>query len=621
LSDASEQRDGREFTVAAAARGFSFRAPLTWWRSLFADPYGTLPLARRVFVEEGSRHWRSYLASFALMTVVAACTAFSAYLVGHLVNATYLTRSFTAVILLSGLTIVIYLVKGLATYGQSILAAWIGADIAARNQQLMFDKLLREQLGYFAGRPSSLVMSQVAYGAHSTAAVLDMLVNSIGRDALSLVGLGTVMVVQDPLLSCVALVILPPALLTAGQLVRKAQQMSGAQFMSGANLMETVQETLQGLRVVKAFGLEGLMRRRVASSIEITKRAAIDLAKVSNRSSPLMETLGGIALAVAFLYGGYRVIAMDATAGELVSFTTAFLLAYEPGKRLIRARYDLVMNIYGARMLYQLLDTPATEPDDNDKPALHVGPGRIEFSGVAFAYRQDEPALRDISFVAEAGRVTALVGGSGAGKSTIFSLLLRFYEPQSGAIFVDGQNITAVSHRSLRGQIAFVSQDVFLFRATIAENIAIGRPDASEDEVVAAARAAYAHDFIVAFPKGYDTQVGEHGLDLSAGERQRIAVARALLRNASIILLDEPTAALDAKSESEVQRAIAELCAGRTTLVIAHRLHTVVDAARIYVIEKGRVVEDGRHGELLARVGQYAAYYRLHFGDDARRLS
>ena len=252
-----------------------------------------------------------------------------------------------------------------------------------------------------------------------------------------------------------------------------------------------------------------------------------------------------------------------------------------------------------------------SEPADDDKPALQIKNPRITFDDVHFAYRSEEAVLRGMTLVAEAGKLTALVGPSGGGKSTVFNLIMRFYEFEHGKILIDEQDITKVSRRSLRQHIAYVGQDVFLFRGTIRENIAFGKPGASEDEIVAAAKGAFAHDFILSFPRGYDTPVGEHGLQLSGGQRQRIAIARALVKNAPIILLDEATAALDSESELQVREAMERLCRGRTSLAIAHRLHTVSHADRIYVIEDGRVVESGRHDELLRKRGRYATFYRL----------
>ena len=268
------------------------------------------------------------------------------------------------------------------------------------------------------------------------------------------------------------------------------------------------------------------------------------------------------------------------------------------------------------RILFDIIDAPQTEPDDANKPALKISDGRVEFSKVNFAYRPGEPVLRDMSFVAEPGKTTALVGPSGGGKSTILNLILRLYETNSGTIAIDGQNIASVSRKSLRQGIGYVGQDVFLFRGTIRENIAFGKVDASEAEIIAAAKAANAHDFIMAFPQGYDASVGEHGLQLSGGQRQRVAVARALIKDAHLILLDEATAALDSESEKLVQDAIAHLTQGRTTIVIAHRLHTVAHADRILVIESGVVAESGRHEELLRKNGRYASLYKLQLKDD-----
>jgi ATP-binding cassette subfamily B protein len=315
-------------------------------------------------------------------------------------------------------------------------------------------------------------------------------------------------------------------------------------------------------------------------------------------------------------YGGYRTIETGATPGEFFSFITAFILAYEPAKRLARLNLELNAGLVGVRILFDIIDAPQTEPNDANKPALKIDDGRVAFANVNFAYRPGEPVLRDLSFVAEPGKATALVGPSGGGKSTILNLILRLYEINSGTIAIDGQDIAGVSRKSLRQGIGYVGQDVFLFRGTIRENIAFGKPDATEAEIVAAAKAANAHDFIMSFPHGYHTPVGEHGLQLSGGQRQRVAVARALIKDAHLVLLDEATAALDSESEKLVQDAIAHLTRGRTTIVIAHRLHTVAHADRILVIESGAVAESGRHEELLRKNGRYASLYRLQLKDE-----
>jgi ATP-binding cassette subfamily B protein len=432
---------------------------------------------------------------------------------------------------------------------------------------------------------------------------------------LSLIGLIIVMVTQDPYMALFGFLVAPPAMLVLRKLVKRIKGLAHSQFTGTADIMETMQESLQGIRTVKAFTLEQAMRERIDVSISEVERTANKMARVSNRSSPLMETLGGFAVAGALMYGGYRVVVSGATPGEFFSFLTAFLLAYEPAKRLARLNIELNSYLIGARKLLEIVDAPATEPADDDKPALKLGDARVELRDVTFAYRPNEPVLNRMSFVAEPGKVTALVGPSGGGKSTVLALLLRFYEVTSGAILIDGQAISGVSRNSLRHQTAYVGQDVYLFRDTVRSNIAFGRPGAGEDEIIAAAKAACAHDFIMGFPLGYDTPVGEHGTQLSGGQRQRIAVARALVKNAPVILLDEATAALDSESEQAVQEAIEHLCQNRTTIVIAHRLHTIMHADAILVVEGGEIVERGRHDDLLRRGGRYASFFRLQQRD------
>ncbi len=575
------------------------------------DDYTTVSMVRRLLTEHGVGHWKQYTIAFVFMAVVAACTAATAYLIGDVINQAYENRSFRGVVLIGLATVMVFAVKGFSTYGHAVMLSRIGNQIVAENQRRMFDKLLSESLGFFAQRHSSEFIARLTAGATAATQVLNLLITAIGRDLLSLIGLVIVMVIQDPIMSLFGLVVAPPAMLMLRKLIRRVRTVARNQFTGGTRVLETMQETLQGIRIVKTFTLEDQMRARLYSNIDAVQQEANKLARVSARASPIMETLGGIAIALAVTYGGYRTIEMGATPGQFFSFIAAFLLAYEPAKRLARLNLDLNSGLVGVRVLFEILDSPPSEKSDDDHPPIRIGAARVEFADVDFSYRPGEPVVRGLSLVAEAGKMTALVGPSGGGKSTILNLILRLYETQAGAITIDGQNIAQVSRRSLRQQIAYVGQDVFLFRGTIRENIAFGKPGATEDEIVAAAKAAYAHDFIVSFPSGYDAPVGEHGLQLSGGQRQRIAVARALIRNARLILLDEATAALDSESERQVQDAIAHLCRGRTTLVIAHRLHTVAHADRIFVIEDGAIVESGRHEELLRKGGRYASFYRL----------
>ena len=575
------------------------------------ERYGALTLIRRLLAEQGLVHWRKYAVAFILMAVAAGCTAFSAYLIGDVINQAYVNRNLPGIIVLGAITVLLFSLKGLATYGHSVLLSRIGNRIVADNQRAVFSKLLNEGLGFFSDRHSTEFIARLSTGAAAATQVINLLITSVGRDLLSLIGLVAVMVIQDPLMSFFSFVVAPPAFFVLRKLIRRIYSIARSQFHGGTRIIETLQETLQGIRIVKAFTLEDIMRERFDQNVAAVEHEANKMARVSNRASPLMETLGGCAIAIAITYGGYRVIETGATPGQFFSFITAFLLAYEPAKRLARLNIELNSALVGVRILFEVLDTPPSEAPDGAKPDLRTTAGRLEFKDVHFAYREDEPVLQGISFAAEPGKLTALVGPSGGGKSTVFNLLLRFYESERGLITVDDQDISKLSRRSLRQHVAYVGQDVFLFRGTIRENIAFGKPGASEDEIVAAAKAAYAHDFILSFPGGYDSPVGEHGLQLSGGQRQRVAIARALIKNAPIILLDEATAALDSESELQVREAMGHLCQGRTTLAIAHRLHTVSHADRIYVVEDGRAVESGRHEELLRKGGRYASFYRL----------
>ena len=584
------------------------------------DKYSTGTLVRRLLMDEALTHWRLYAIGFALMLVAAAATASTAYLLGTMINATVVTHNFRGIVIVSLAAIGIFTAKGFATYGGAVTLSRIGNRIIAENQRRMFDKLLHENIGFFADRHSSEFIARLTTGTAAVSQVINLLITAIGRDLMSLIGLCIVMAVQDPAMSIGGLIIAPPAFLFLRKLIRRVRGIARMQFTGGTQIIETMQEALQGMRMVKAFALEDEMRRRLAVSVGSVEHESNKMARVANRASPLMEMLGGFAIALASIYAGYRVIYTGAMPGEFGSFLAAFLLAYEPAKRLARLNIDLTNNLVGVRVLYEVIDSPAGEPDDDNLPALTLTEARVEFANVQFAYRADTPVLRGMSFVAQEGKVTALVGPSGGGKSTVLNLLLRFYDVGSGRIVIDGQDIAGVSRGSLRHAIAYVGQITHLFRGSIRDNIALGKLGASEAEIVAAAKAAHAHDFISSFPADYDTPVGEHGLQLSGGQRQRVAIARALIKNAPIILLDEATASLDSESERLVQEAVAELSKGRTTIVIAHRLSTIMHADNILVIENGLVVESGRHDELLRKGGRYASFYRLQLREQSPTL-
>ncbi len=569
----------------------------------------------RLVKTDGRRHAKKYALAFFMMFLVAAATGLTAYLMRDVINKIFVDRNHMAVWLLGGTLIGLYLIKGFAGYFQAVILAKIGNRIIADYQKRLFDSTLAQNIAFFGRQHSTDFLNRMSNGAGAARVVLDLVVTSIGRDVLTLIFLVTVMVVQEPAMAFFCLVVMPVVVIGVRRLIRRARQIVQRNYLGSGRVMQTLQETVQGIRAVKAYNLEDRMRARMSENVADLEESMNKRARVASRTGPLMETLGGMAVGLFVIYAGYNVLNGAKMPGEFFSAITALLLAYEPAKRLARLNLDLAANLTMSRYLFDILDSAPAEAEETALPALEVTRGEIEFRNVGFEYRPGEPVLRNVSFLAEAQRTTALVGTSGGGKSTIMSLIERFYEPTAGTITIDGQNIALHSRRSLRDQIAYVSQDLFLFSGTIRDNIRLGRPDASEAEFLAAARAAHAHDFIAGFEKGYDTEVGEHGTQLSGGQRARISIARAFLKNAPILLLDEPTAALDAESEMEVQRALDELRKSRTTLLIAHRLHTVMTADKICVVDDGNIVETGTHHELLARRGRYHAFYRLQFDD------
>jgi ATP-binding cassette, subfamily B, bacterial MsbA len=572
---------------------------------------------RRLLLDQGAKHWKGYLFAFAMMGLIALTTSLSAWIIGEIVDKIFVGKDLKAVWEITAAIVVIYTVKGLATYGQQVVLSRVANGIVANVQRRMFDQMLRMKVGYYSRSHSSEFIARQAFIAQSASSVLNLLITTLSRDALTIVGLVIVMVSQDPLLSGFALMFVPVAAVGVRKIGIRVKKIMASEFQGAMQMMESLQETAQGIRIVKAFTLEDFMRDRQASAIRTFEKAANKLARVSSRTSPIMESLGGFAIAAVVLYSGFTVIIRGNPPGSLFSFITSVIMLYEPMKRVARLHVDLSSSLFGVAMLYSFLDQRDYEEDPPHTPELEVAEGRIEFRDVVFGYRKEERVLHSVNFVAEAGKTTALVGRSGGGKTTVMNLILRLYDIESGEILCDGVDINTVTRKSLRRNIAYVAQENFLFKGTVRDNIAMGRPGASEAEIVAAAKAAYAHDFIMGFEDGYDSQCGEHGMQLSGGQRQRIAIARAFLKDAPIILLDEATSALDSESEQAIQKALHTLCEGRTTIVIAHRLSTVAQADEICVIDRGRIVERGRHGELLAQGSTYTHIARTQFPADA----
>lgn len=566
--------------------------------------------------EHVRRHVGRLILALVCMAIAAAATAAYAWLMEPVLNEVFLNKDRAMLEVLSVAVIAIFLVKGAATYGQVVLMNTMGQRIIADIQMRMFAHLMRADLAFFHDNATGNLISRFTNDVNLLRTAVSTALTGFGRDSLAVAFLVGVMFYQEWLLALVACFAFPLAIFPIVVIGRRMRRVSTRVQTEMGRLTTLLSETFQGARHVKAYGMEAYETGRAAALVENLFRLVSRGLRVRAASTPIMETLGGFAIAAVILYGGYKVIAGATTAGAFFSFITALLLAYRPMKALANLNANLQEGLAAAQRVFALLDTEPEITDRPGAPALTVPEGTIRFEGVSFAYAPDTPALHDVSLTIPAGKTVALVGPSGAGKSTILNLIPRFHDVDEGAITIDGQDVKDVTLASLRGQIGLVSQETSLFNDTVRANIAYGKPGASDEEVSAAARAAAAHEFIARLPKGYDSVVGEHGVRLSGGERQRLSIARAMVKNAPILLLDEATSSLDSESERMVQAALARLVKGRTTLVIAHRLSTVMQADLIYVVERGRVVESGNHAELLAKPGAYARFYALQFAEE-----
>jgi ATP-binding cassette, subfamily B, bacterial MsbA len=566
--------------------------------------------------------WRSYAPryaiAFAFMFIVAGTTALSAWLMKDVINKIFVERDQAAVIWLPFVVIVLYMAKGAATYFQEVTMARIGNRMIAETQKRMFSRVVSQDMAYFGRTPSSDLITRLTHNAQATRDVVQMLATSLGRDLVTLGGLVAVMVIQQPIMFLICTLGAPIGIFMQKNLIKRIQKVTRREVLSHGHIVATMRETAQGIRVVKAFTLEKAMQERMDAAIDRVEERNNKLIAINARSSPVVDTLGGFAFASVIFYAGWRALYHGDTPGEFFSFITALLLAYEPARRLSRLQVKLAQGAIGVRMMFELIDAEPGLQERPDATDLTVQHGEVRYEDVTFAYRTGEPVLKELSLIAAPGKTTALVGLSGSGKTTLMNLILRFWDPASGRVLIDGQDIKDVRLASLRSKISLVSQDVFLFDGTIRDNIRAGLEGATDAEVVAAAKAAYAHHFIEAMPLGYDTQVGELGAQLSGGQRQRISIARAFLKNAPIILLDEPTSALDSESEQAIQRALTQLTERRTTLVIAHRLATILNADCIYVVDSGKVAESGTHAQLLKQNGIYSRLYEIQFAPNQR---
>ncbi|HEV3140458.1 MAG TPA: ABC transporter ATP-binding protein, partial [Vicinamibacterales bacterium] len=515
----------------------------------------------------------------------------------------------------------LYLLKGLGSYASSYLMAEVGQRVVMDLRNALFRHILDQSAGFFAHGATGKLLSKINNDVGQVQQVVSETVGDLARESLALVGYAAVLLYYDARLTIVCLTSAPLIiypLIRLGQRVRRTTHRSQEAL---ATLSHLGIEAFTGHRIVKAFGTEAREAQKFARAGYTLFRTNMKVTAALSSLPPLMELIGGIGMALAVWYGSSQIAVHRITPGDFGLFMGALVLMYGPAKKLSRVNANMQQAIAAAENIFEILDTYSEVSEQPNAPPLPPFAHQIEFRDVGFKYddQQVRRILRSVSFSVRAGQMVAIVGRSGAGKTTLVNLLPRFYDVSSGSILIDGIDVRHVSLASVRGQIGIVTQDTVLFDDTVGSNIAYGSPSATPSEIEAAARAANAHDFITALPQGYDTMIGERGQLLSGGQRQRLAIARALLKNAPILVLDEATSALDTESEMVVQEALANLMMNRTSFVIAHRLSTIRRADAIIVLERGRVVEIGRHEELLARSeGIYSALYQLQLLEGRR---
>lgn len=517
----------------------------------------------------------------------------------------------TVIFPLGALIFLSFCVRGIATYLQTIKMNKISQSVVADIQNDVFSHFMTLDLKFFHKYPSGELVSRVTNDVNVMRIAVSDALTGIGSNLVTLVFLLSVMFIQDWRLSLITFTVFPVASGLVAFLGRRLRKISKSIQGETANLMGVLSQIFQGIRQVQAYGMEEREKRRASDAVMRVRNLNIKAVRIGNLSTPINEVLVGLVVFGVVVYGGYRIAEGELTPGGLISFIAAFSLSYEPMKKLAKLNNSLQLGMGAAERVQDMMSQTTGIIEKVDALPLQVKAPSITLDHVSFWYNNDDEvqALNQAVIEVEAGKVTALVGASGSGKTTVLSLVLRFYDPQLGRVLIDGVDIRDVTLASLRRQIALVSQDVTIFDDTIAGNIAYGLPYATHDQIMAAAHAAAADEFIAKMPQGYDTQVGENGVRLSGGQRQRISLARAILRDAPILLLDEATSALDNESERLIQQTLEHLQKGRTTLVIAHRLSTIQHADKIIVMEEGRVAEEGTHEDLLPKGG---AYTRMH---------
>ncbi|MGD0624019.1 MAG: lipid A export permease/ATP-binding protein MsbA [Thermodesulfobacteriota bacterium] len=559
-------------------------------------------------------HWTRLAGAMVCMLFVSAATSGSAFLVKPVLDDVFFKKDLTMLKLIPLAIVGLFVLKGLFDYGQAYLMSYVGQRIIADLREKIYNHLQSLSLSFFTRNPTGVLMSRITNDVGLVQGAVTEAVTGLLKDLFTIIGLVGVVFYRDWRLAIVALVVFPLAVYPIVRFGKKLRSYSTRSQTAMGDISTILMETISGNRIVKAFNMEDYERARFAKENRKLFGILMKSVRVRAVSHPLMETLGGLGIAFIVFYGGYNVIKGVATPGTFFSFLAALLMLYEPVKRLSGVYNTIQQGLAAASRVFEVLDTvPEIRSEPGAKVLTSISK-RIEYRDVSFKYEQDW-VLRNINLRIRVGEVVAFVGASGGGKTTLVNLLPRFYDVTSGKVLVDDCDIREVTVESLRSMIGIVTQLTILFNDTVRNNIAYGKIGQPFEQIVKAAEAAYAHGFIQNLPKGYDTVIGEQGVKLSGGERQRISIARALLKNAPILILDEATSSLDSESEIEVQKALEFLMQGRTTLVIAHRLSTIRKADRIVVISNGVVVEEGTHEELLERDGEYRKLYLLQFID------